>query len=153
MQLSGVFLKLGEAGFYELIRGISIGKLKTYQIYDGFKTRAHLAKLNTETLRKAGPRLWKRLGEQDEEFARDLAQTVLVSHLQMIAAVLDEIGIPHDQGFFNKDVDARKHLTEGWESRVYERFKDTYPRGVLLFYIHHLSWELTPEAEPFSPEA
>ena len=53
MQLSEVYLKLGESGFGQLIRGISIGKLKTFQVYEPFKVRAHLAKLNTESLRKA----------------------------------------------------------------------------------------------------
>src|ERR1022692_2848035 len=41
MQLSEVYLALGESGFGQLIRGISIGKLKTYQLYDAFKGSAH----------------------------------------------------------------------------------------------------------------
>ena len=45
----------------QLIRSISIGKLKTYQIYEGFKVRAHLAKVNTEVLRKSVPRFWARI--------------------------------------------------------------------------------------------
>ena len=73
MQLSEVYLGLGQDAFGQLVRGISIGKLKTYQIYEGFKVRAHLHKVNTEILRKAIPRFWTRLGEHDEEFARDLA--------------------------------------------------------------------------------
>ena len=92
MQLSEVYLKLGESGFGQLIRGISIGKLKTYQLYDAFKASAHLTKLNTETLQKHVPRFWERLSSGDQEFAKDLAQTVLVSHLDMIAAVLDFFG-------------------------------------------------------------
>ena len=95
MQLSDVYLDLSQEGFAQLIRGISIGKLKTYQVYEGFKVRAHLAKLNTEALRKATPRFWGRLTERDEDFARDLAQTVLVSHLDMITAVLDLLTVPH----------------------------------------------------------
>src|SRR5690348_10240941 len=103
MQLSDVFLELGESGFGQLIRGISIGKLKTFQVYDAFKTRAHVPKVNTEILRKTAPRFYARLQERDEDFARDLAQAVLVSHLDMIAEVLDFLGIPHEGGFFNKD--------------------------------------------------
>src|SRR6266542_3005235 len=103
MQLSDVYLKLGESGVEQLIRGISIGKLKTYQIYEGFKVRAHLAKLNTESLRKATPRFWARLEEHDEDFARDFGQAILVSHLDMITAVLDFLGIPNEAGFFAKD--------------------------------------------------
>ena len=83
MQLSQVYLKLGESGFEQLIRGISIGKLKSYQVYEPFKVRAHLAKLNTESLRKATARFWSRLSEHDEEFAKDLGQGILVSHLDM----------------------------------------------------------------------
>ena len=37
MQLSGVFLQLGEERLPQLLRGISIGKLKTYQLYERFK--------------------------------------------------------------------------------------------------------------------
>jgi len=69
MQLSGVFLQLGEERLPLLLRGVSIGKLKTYQLYERFKTRTHLPKVNTESLRKAAPRFWSRLNEQDEEFA------------------------------------------------------------------------------------
>ena len=94
MHISDVYLGLGEDVFAQLIRGISIGKLKTYQIYEGFKVRAHLQKVNTETLRKAVPRLWDRISGRDEEFARDLAQAILVSHLDMIAgAVLGVISL------------------------------------------------------------
>jgi len=151
MQLWEVYLKLGESGFGQLIQGISIGKLKTYQIYDAFKASAHLTKLNTETLHKHIPRFWSRLGGHDEQFAKDLAQTVLVSHLDMIAAVLDFLGIPHEGGFFKKDLSAKSFLTEGWAERVFERFRTVYSEPVLIFYINHLSWELTDAAEPFVP--
>ncbi len=151
MQLSEVYLKLGESGFGQLIRGISIGKLKTYQLYDSFKASAHLTKLNTETLQKHTSRFWSRLRDRDEQFAKDLGQTVLVSHLDMIAAVLDFLGIPHEGGFFNKDLNAKNYLSEGWAERVFERFRTVYSEPVLLFYINHLSWELTDAAEPFAP--
>lgn len=151
MQLSEVYLKLGEGGFEKLIRGISIGKLRTYQVYEGFKVRAHLAKLNTESLRKAVPRFWARLSERDEEFAKDLGQCILVSHLDMITAVLDYLGIPNENGFFAKDVDAKPFLTEGWEGRVFEKFRGTWPEPLLLFYINHLAWEVMESSEPFAP--
>jgi len=151
MQLSANYLKLGESGFSQLIRSISIGKLKTYRLYDGFKAAAHLKKLNTEELQKHVPRFWARLAEGDEQFAKDLAQTVLVSHLDMISAILDFLGIPHEGGFFKKDLDAKTYLTEGWAERVFEKFRTVYSVPVLLFYINHLSWELTDAAEPFVP--
>jgi hypothetical protein len=151
MQLSDVYLKLGESGFGQLLHGISIGKLKTYQIYEGFKVRAHLAKLNTESLRKATPRFWSRLSEKDEEFAKDLGQAILVSHLDLITAVLDFLGIPNDGGFFAKDIEAKTHLTEGWQGRVFERFRGAYPEPLLLFYINHLAWELIETSDPFAP--
>jgi hypothetical protein len=142
MPLTDVFLSIGEDGFGRVIHSISIGKLKTYQLYDRFKTRTHLSKLNAENLQKAAPRLWARLSEKDEEYAQDLSQAVLVSHLDMIVAVLNFLGIPHEDGFFAKDLDATPHLTEGWQERVLEKFKDVYPEPLLRFYIAHLSWEL-----------
>ena len=151
MQLSQAYLQLGEIGFGQLIRSISIGKLKTYQLYDALKASAHLNKLNTETLRKSIPRFWARLSEGDETFAKELAQTVLVSHLDMIGPVLDFLGIPHEGGFFNKDLDAKKYLTEGWAERVFQKFRTVYSEPVLLFYINHLRWELTDATEPFVP--
>jgi len=142
MEISDVYLGLGQDAFAHLIRGISIGKLKTYQIYEGFKVRAHLQKVNTETLRKATPRLWARISGRDEEFGRDLAQAILVSHLDMITGILDFIGVPHEGGFFAKDLDAQKYFTGDWESRVLGHFQSTYPEPLLLFYVNHLRWEL-----------
>ena len=68
MDISEVYRSLGQEGFAQLIRGISIGKLRTYQIYEGFKVRAHLHKVNTEALRKSTPRFWDRIMGGDEEF-------------------------------------------------------------------------------------
>ena len=151
MQISDVYLGLGEEAFGQLIRGISIGKLKTYQIYEGFKVRTHMQKVNTETLRKAVPRLWQRIADRDDEFARDMAQAVLVSHLDMIAAVLDFLGIPHEGGFFAKDLDAQRYFPEGWEARVYDQFRSSYPEAILLFYVNHLRWELLSAADVYRP--
>jgi hypothetical protein len=153
MQLSGIFLGLGEQTFTQLLRGISIGKLKAFQFYDRMKARLHLSKLSSETIRKASPRLWTRLSEGDEDFATDLAQAILISHLDMIKAVLDEIGIPNQDGFFDKDIDGSKYFTEGWQQRVYDKFKDTYPKEVLLFYINHLDWELAKSEQIFHVNA
>jgi len=142
MALTDVFLSLGQDGFSQLLRGVSMGKLKTYQLYDRIKTRTHMVKLSSETLQKAAPRLWARFAERDEEYAQDLSQAVLVSHLDMIVAVLNFLGIPHEEGFFAKDLDAKPHLTEGWQERVHEKFKDVYPESLLRFYTAHLAWEL-----------
>lgn len=142
MQLTDVFLVLGQEGFGQLLGSVSMGKLKTYQLYQRIKTRTHLAKLNSETLHKATPRLWDRLSAQDEEFARDLSQAVLVSHLDMIVDVLNFLGIPHEDGFFTKDLDPKPYLTDGWAGRVHEKFKGIYPDPVLKFYTAHLDWEL-----------
>src|ERR1700676_1186027 len=100
MQISEVYLGLGQEAFSQLVRSISIGKLKSFQIYEGFKGRAHLHKVNTESLRKSVPRFWDRISQGDVDFAKDLAQAVLVSHLDMIVAILDFLGIPHESGFF-----------------------------------------------------
>src|SRR5579864_6700841 len=127
MQLSEVYLGLGQDTFAQLIRGISIGKLKTYQIYEGFKVRAHLHKVNTEILRKSAPKFWARIMEGDEDFGKDLGQSVLVSHLDMIAAALDFLGVPHENGFFAKDMDPKTYFTDGWEERIYNQMKAVYP--------------------------
>lgn len=153
MQLSGVFLQLGENRLPFLLRAISIGKLKTFQLYERFKTRTHLPKVNTESLRKAEPRFWQRLSDRDEEFATDLSQAILISHMDMIAAVLNFLGVPNEEGFFAKDLEAKQYLTEGWQARVYERFKNDYPEPLLLFYISHLGWELGGEQEAYLPAA
>ncbi len=153
MLLSEVFLKLGEESFAQLVRSISIGKLRTYQLYEPFKTRSHLAKLNTDSLRKAIPRFWARVAQQEEEFAKELAQAVLLSHLDMIRAVVNFLQIPNEDGFFAKDLDASKYLTEGWQQRVFNQFKETQPKAALLFYINHLAWELDKSAAFFAPAA
>lgn len=152
MLLSAIFLGLGEESFGQLLRGISIGKLKTYQLYDRMKARLHLPKLNSEHIRKAEPRLWARLAGNEDELATDLSQAVLVSHLDMIKAVLDDLGVPNQDGFFDKDIDGAKYLTEGWQQKSYDKFKEVYPKAVLLFYINHLDWELAKAEKVFQPE-
>ena len=151
MLISEVYLGLGQDAFARLMRSISIGKLKTYQIYEGFKVRAHLTKVNTEALRKATPKLWERIAGGDDDFAKDLAQAILVSHLDLISAVLDFLNVPHDNGFFAKDMDAAPYFTEGWEQRVMEKFHEVYSEALLLFYINHLRWELLSATEVFRP--
>ncbi len=151
MQLCEVFGALGEARFGELLRHISISRLRTFRLYESLKVRAHLHKLNTETLRKAAPRFWERLAAGEEEFAKELAQAVLVSNIEMVQAVLDFLGVPNRDGFFEKELDATPYLSEGWAQRVWERFRGSYPESVLLFYINHLGWELAKAEEIFAP--
>ena len=115
MDISDVYLGLGQDAFAHLIRGISIGKLKTYQVYERFKLRAHLVKVNSESLRKAAPRFWARIEAGEEDFATDLSQVFLLSHLDMIVDVLNFLSIPNEQGFFDKDLDPQQYLTEGWQ--------------------------------------
>ena len=153
MQMCGVFLALGQDVFDQLIRGISIGKLKTYQVYERFKLRAHLSKLNSESLRKAAPKFWGRIESGEEEFATDLSQVFLLSHLDMIVDVLNSLGIPNDQGFFDKDLKPEEYLTEGWQERVFNEFRSKYKREILLFYINHLDWELNKTEQVFLPAA
>jgi hypothetical protein len=153
MQMCGVFTALGPEVFHELVRGISIGKLKTYQVYERFKLRARLVKLNSESLRKAEPRLWARIESGEEDFATDLSQVFLLSHLGMIVDILNLLGIPNDQGFFDKDLKPEQYLTEGWQKRVFDEFSGKYPREILLFYINHLDWELNKTEQIFMPVA
>jgi len=153
MQLCDIYLGLGEESFQQLLRSISMGKLKTYQIFDRVKMRAHLAKLNSETLRKSSPRLWARLAEADGDLATDLAQAILVSHLDMIVDVLGFLGVPNEDGFFAKDMDASAYLTEGWQQKAFDHFNTKYAPALLLFYINHLEQELNKEAKLFAPAA
>lgn len=153
MQMCGVFQALGPDVFHQLVHGISIGKLKTYQVYERFKLRAHLVKLNSEALRKAEPKFWARIEAGEEDFATDLSQVFLLSHLDMIVAVLNFLGIPNDQGFFDKDLKPEEYLKEGWQNRVFEEFSGKYPREILLFYINHLDWELNKTDQIFVPAA
>ena len=79
---------------------------------------------------------------RDAEFATELSQAILVSHLDLIVAVLDFLAIPHEDGFFAKDLDASQYLTDGWQARAYEHFQNTYAPALLLFYLNHLGVEL-----------
>jgi hypothetical protein len=149
MQLCDIFLRLGEETFSNLLRTVSLGKLKTYQLFDRLKTRLYLHKLNSETLRKSAPRSWARLGEHDDEFATELAQAILVSHLDMIQAVLNHLGVPHQDGFFDKDANVEQHLKAGWQEDTWKTFQTKFPPAALLFYINHLGWEVTKSEEVF----
>ena len=142
MQICDIFTGLGEERFAEALRTVSMGRLKTYQLFERFKTRCHLQKLNTDTLRRAEPRLFERIKSGEDELATELAQGILICHMDIVISVLDLLGIPHEEGFFQKDADVSVHLTEGWQDRAYEQFQDKYPRAVLLLYINHLGWEI-----------
>jgi len=146
-------MALGPDVFEDLLRHVSMGKLKTFQIYDRFKARARLTKLNSETLRKAHSKLWARIEAGEDDFATDLSQVLLISHLDMIIDVLNALNIPHQDGFFDKDLKPDEYLTEGWQGRVYQQFAGKYPRSLLLFYINHLDWELTKSETLFVPAA
>ena len=110
MNISDVFLALGEDRIGELLRHVSMGRLRTYQLFDQIKARTRLVKLNGEHLRKATPRLWARLQEHDEDLATDLSQAVLVSSLDMIIEALNLLGVPHQDGFFAKDADIKGYF-------------------------------------------
>jgi hypothetical protein len=153
MTLSDVFLQLGEERLRQLVREISIGKLRTYQLYDRFRTRTHLPKVNTENLRKAVPKFWTRLQAQDVEFATDLSQAILIAHMDMIVNVLNFLGIPNQEGFFEKDLEAKAFLTDGWQARALDHFKGQYPEALFLFYINHLGCELGAEEAAYLPAA
>ncbi|MBI3666269.1 MAG: hypothetical protein HY236_08610 [Acidobacteria bacterium] len=141
---------MGRPALDQLVGSISLGALRSYKLFDQFKVRARLAKLNAEHLRHARPRLWERLAGGDEELARDLTQAVLVSNIDFVVQVLDFLQIPHDgSGFFQKGVSADKYLTEGWQKRVLDEFGGRYSEALVLLYINHLMWETNRQAEMF----
>ena len=88
MQLPDVFLALGEQSFGKLMNSVSLGKLRTYQLFDRLKTRAHLAKLNAEALHKASPRLWAfGLGPHacpSGRLGHDMAECMVAVALEML---------------------------------------------------------------------
>jgi hypothetical protein len=150
MELSEVYAALGRERFEDLLGRISMGSLRTYQIFDSLKVYARLNKLNRERLRKAAGPLWQRLEEGDQDLARELAQAVLVSNLSFVVEALDFLEIPHDgNGFFSKDEAVADKLSEGWQKRVFEEFRERYPESVILLYINHLDWELAKPNTPF----
>lgn len=153
MQLSGVFVGLGEDRFRRLLKAVSMGKLRTYQLFDRVKYRTHLTKLSSESLQKAAPKLWTRLKDDDQDLATDLSQAILVCHMDMIVAVLNFLGVPHEEGFFSKEQDPKQHLTADWQSRAFEQFRGQYDEALLLFYLNHLASEFEIAQEPFVPAA
>lgn len=143
MTLAELLRGLGRERFEALLGEVSMGALRTYRLFDSFKVRAHLLKLNREKLRKAAPKLWDRLGAGEEDLARELSQGVLVSNLDFVVESLDHLGIQHDgNGFFDKDAQAEGKLGEGWRENLLAAFRERYPEHLILLYINHLDWEL-----------
>ncbi len=143
MTLSAIFTGLGRDRFEDLLGTVSMGGLRTYKIFETFKIRSRLHKLNRQKLRDAAPKLWERLDATDEELAREIAQGVLVSNLTLVVAALDFLGIAHDgNGFFDKDADAEAKLEPGWQRRLFDHMETDWPESVVLLYINHLDWEL-----------
>ena len=66
---------------------------------------------------------------------------------------LNFLGVPNQDGFFEKDLDPKQQLTDGWQGRAYEHFKSEYPESLLLFYINHLGAELDAAQQVFLPAA
>ncbi len=142
MELTEVYRKLGRERFDDLLRCVSMGGLKTFKVYETFKIRTRLTKLNRDRLRKAAPRLWERIEQGDQDLAKELAQGILVSHIGFVAEVLDFLGIPHDgNGFFDQNANVNEKLTEGWQARVLDEFRERYPEPLILLYVNHLDWE------------
>jgi hypothetical protein len=153
MKLNELFVALGEDSFRGQLRGISLGTLRTYKFYDRLKTRLHLTKLNTETLRNAAPKAFARLREGEDELALEISQCILISNMQMIVEVLDFLGVPHTDGFFGEDQKPADHLSGDWQQRAYVQFKDKYPPAVLVLYLNYLAHEMNPDTEVFQPAA
>ena len=151
MQVTDIYLGLGRDRLDALLRSVSIGRLKTYKLFDRMKMRLHVNKLNSEVLRKAAPRVWARIEERDEEFTAELSQAILISHFDIIKAVLDHLGVPHEEGFFAKDAEVATLLKDGWQTSAWEKFHTVYPPAPLLFYLNHLGWEVANAETVFVP--
>jgi hypothetical protein len=151
MQLHELYVALGEERLRDTLRHVSLGKLKTFQMFDRLKTRAHLSKLNQENLRNAAPKLIARLGEGEKDLATELAQCILVSNLDMIIAVLDRLGVEHNGGFFEKGEEVAAKLTPGWQQESFDALQEKFPKPVLVFYLNHLAVEVDENAQVFLP--
>lgn len=150
MELSEIYAGLGRERFDEVLASVSMGSLKTFQVYETFKVRTRLSKLNRDRLRKAGPRLWARIAEGDEDVAKEIAQGALVSNMEFVVEALDFLGIAHDgSGFFDKDAEASEKLTEGWQGRLFSEFRERFSEALVLLYINHLDWEMGEPTEVF----
>lgn len=154
MDLCDIYQGLGDQAFRDLLKAISLGKLRTYQLFERLKVRLRLNKLNMEALAKSAPRQWDRIvAERDDAFALDLAQAVLVCHMDIIIDVLNHLQIPHQEGFFEKDADVSSFLTGDWQQRAWDAFQDKHSRAVLAFYLNHLALEMTKDPVLFNPLA
>lgn len=151
MQVSQILQALGEDGFRQALGTVTISKLKTYQLYESLKTRGRIAKLNVAGFKKALPRFWERVADNDEDLAGDLAQAILVSNLDMIIEVLDFLKVPHQDGFFEKDLAADDILTGDWRARAFKQLRKKFPEPVLVFYLNHLAHEVTKAEDLFTP--
>ncbi len=145
MELHAIFQSLGEERFRDLLTQISMGRLKTYQLFEPLKVRTHLHKLNAESLKKAAPRLWERTAAGDEALAAELAQSILVSKMDVVIEVLDFLSIPHRDGFFEKETPLKDHLSDGWQQRVFDAFHTRHATSLLVFYINHLAKEASED--------
>jgi hypothetical protein len=146
-----VFLGLGEEQLGQMLRHISLGKLRTFQMFDAVRIRLHLTKMNQEALKKSAPKLWVRLQAGEENLASDLSQAILVSHIDMIIAILNLLGVPHEDGFFQKDADVKSYLSDGWQDRAYAAFCEKHPAAVLVFYLNHLAHEVDENGPLYKP--
>lgn len=85
--------------------------------------------------------------------ATDLSQAILISHMDMIKAVLDGLGVPHEDGFFAKDADVSGYLKDGWQQTAWDQFHEKYSPAALLFYLNHLALEVAKAEDVFQPAA
>lgn len=150
MELSDIYLGLGRDRFDDVLGTVSMGSLKTFQVFESFKIRTRLSKLNRSRLRLAAPKLWARIEDGDQDLAKEIAQGCLVSHMDFVVSALDFLGIPHDgHGFFEKEAEATEKLVDGWQAKVFGEFKDKYPPALVLLYVNHLDWEMQEPTEVF----
>ncbi len=142
MELAAVYKALGRKRSCDLVKGVSMGALRTFGVYGAIKIRSRLRTLNRRKLASIAPRLWDRIQDGDKGLERDLTQAVLVSNIPMIVSVLDLLGIEHDgNGFFDKDGDYTDKFSEGWEARVVEHCRARFNDDLVLLYVNHLGWE------------
>jgi hypothetical protein len=146
MHISDLYLSLGQDGLRQLLKSISMGSLRSYNLFERTRIRCHLKKLSSENLRASAPELYRRIEGGEEDLARELGQSILISNLGMIIEALDHLKLPHTDGFFPEDTKVAELLPADWQQKLYNHLTAKHPKEVVLFYINHLAMETDEKA-------
>jgi len=104
--------------------------------------------VNTEVLAQVRARFWAGSPRERKTSLKTWPRQYWWSHIDMITAVLDFVGAPHENGFLRQENDPKPYSPR-LENRVLEKFRGQYPEPLLLFYINPLEWETLGAGEVY----